>query len=324
MIHVLLTSPFRPEHLESFSDMEGFDFRWSEDPSPEQLNSAEIIMGNPEGEWISRSPSLRWIQLAFAGSNLQAAFPEVAEKKILLTNLSGAFGQSISEIVLCYVLMLYKHLQLYRDHQLRREWTDEGRQETPVGKRLLILGAGNIGEETARLFRPFGCEIIGLRRSSRDLPPCFDRIILLEELDAELPEADIVVCALPESAETRGMINARRLNLLKPSALLINVGRGSLIDQDALAEILQNNRIAGAALDVTDPEPLPASHSLWGCKNLILTPHISGGSFGHLRATEETLFKICKTNLRRYASGQPLLNLVDPAAGYRVPENRYS
>ena len=323
MIRVLLVPPFRPEHVSRFADLEGFSFRFADRPDDPAVSEAEIILGRPSEALLGRASFLRWLQLPFAGSNDYARLPAFAGGRISLTNLSGAFGQSISEVVLGYVLALYKHLHLYRDHQARREWVDEGWQDSPVGKRVLILGTGNIGCETARLLSVFTGDIVGLRRDPRAVPPFFRRVVGPEELDRELPEADIAVGALPESPETHWMLNRGRLFRMKKTALVINVGRGGLIDSDALADALREGRIAGAALDVTDPEPLPGDHPLWGCPNLILTPHISGGSFGHLKATEERLFDICRANLIRFRAGEPLLNRVDPETGYRVSENRY-
>lgn len=296
---------------------------WSKDPSAEMLAETDIILGNPKEEWIIGAENLKWVQLPFAGSDNYARMPVFREKDILLTNLSGAFGQSISEVVLGDVLSLYKHLPLYRDHQRDHVWMDEGWQESPVGKKLLILGAGNIGQETAKLFRPFGCEITGLWRRQREIPENFDRMITMDALEAELARADIVVAALPESPETHKLLNRERLNLMKKTAVLVNVGRGGLIDHMALAEKLQKGELRGAALDVTDPEPLPTDHPLWDCKNALITPHISGGSFGHLIATEERLFDICRTNLKRYLEDAPLMNRVDLETGYRIEELRY-
>ena len=324
MIRVLLTPPFRAEHTERFTDLGGYSFQWSDHPSAELLSETDVILGNPREEWITGAENLKWVQLPFAGSDNYARMPVFKERNILLTNLSGAFGQSISEVVLGAVLSLYKHLHLYRDHQREHVWTDEGWQDSPVGKQLLVLGAGNIGQEVARLFRPFGCRITGLWRRQREIPVNFDRMITLEDLDQELSCADIIVAALPESPETHKLLNRERLGLLKKTAILVNVGRGGLIDHTALAEKLMKRELRGAALDVTDPEPLPEDHPLWDCPNAIITPHISGGSFGHLIATEERLFDICRGNLKRYTAGEPLMNRVDPETGYRVEDLRYT
>ena len=323
MIEVMLTKPFKPEHLVRFEGIPGAHVNYRENATPEDMKGMDVLMGLPGEALLNDSPDLKWVQLPFAGSDNYARMPVFVEKNILLTNLSGAFGQSISEMVLGMVLSLYKHLPLYRDHQHEHAWVDEGWQETPVGKTLLVLGAGNIGCDVAKLFRPFGCKIVGLWRHPREIPENFDCMITMDELDRVLPESDIIVGALPESAETHHLLDARRLDLMKKTAVIINVGRGGLIDHEALTVKLKAGELKGVGLDVTEPEPLPKDHPLWDCPNALITPHISGGSFGHLKATEETLFDICVSNLKRYVSGEPLLNLVDPKTGYRVPGNRY-
>lgn len=323
MIEAVLLRPFRAEDPERFRGLEGYHFTRAEKPGAEELAAAEVMLGLPTAAEIAVAPRLRWIQLTNAGADNYSRGRMELPAGVTLTNLSGAFGQSISEYVLAMTLMLYKNLQIYRDQQREHRWQDVPRQESPVGKRLLILGAGDIGTAIARRFRPFGCHVTGVRRSVGALPPEFDAIITTRELDELLPRSDIVACALPSTPETRGLLDRRRLRLLKPTALLLNVGRGDLIDTEALTELLREGRLLGAGLDVTDPEPLSPDHPLWDCPNAIITPHATGGSFGHLPATEEALFAICRENLRRYAGGLPLLNRVDPVLGCRVAEDRW-
>lgn len=323
MTEVLLTFPFKEFHLERFSDIENCNFTFAENPDDNQLRKAEIIFGLPTVEQMKKAENLKWVQSSSAGVDKYIAHKDEFPDEVTLTCLSGAFGQSVSEYVLAMTLMFYKNLHLFRDNQNKSLWQDEGWQDTPCGKNLLILGAGNIGCQIAKLFRPFGCYITGLRRKSSESLPDFDKIIGMDGLDNALSEADIIVGVLPDTEETRGLLGREKLALLKNNALLINAGRGNLIDTDALTEILVNNKIAGAALDVTDPEPLPADHPLWKCRNCIIAPHVSGGSFGHLKATEERLFEICKENLRRYRAGEPLMNVVDFSSGYRSYSERY-
>ena len=319
MINVLITYPFQAEHMVHFPPMEGMNLYFSREPAAEEAAAAEVIVGWPPMEVIAEAKRLKFLQAVYAGMDSLLADPRFP-KDIILCNASGAFGTAISEYVLTMVLMLYKHMGLYRDNQNQHLWQDEGRQESPVGKTLLILGAGDIGTAAARLFRPFGCRIIGMRRVARACPPEFDEIITQAGLDAALPRADIVVGALPNTPSTANLLSRERLALLKPTAVVINVGRGSLIDCEALAEALQSGRLLGAGLDVTDPEPLPAEHPLWSCRNALITPHITGGSFGHLKATEDYIYDLCRDNLARYRDGKPLRNVVDPRTGYRTTQ----
>lgn len=317
---VLLVQPFRAEHIERLYNTEKYDVIQSDDPTDEELSEAEIILGMPTANQLRKAKKLEWVQISSAGNEkYMKNFPD----GVILTNLSGAFGRSMSEFALTMVLNLYKHLHLCRDNQNNAFWHDEGRQKSPRGKNVLLLGAGNIASETAELFKAFECSITAIRRTAgirAEYP--FDRFETLDSLDEELKKADIIICALPETEKTKKLLNKERLSLLKPDAVVINLGRGSLIDTDALVEILNENRILGAALDVTDPEPLPEEHPLWKCRNAIITPHITGGSLGHLDETERRLFEICSENLQRYAEGKPLLNKVDFSSGYRQNENR--
>ena len=322
MTNVLIVPPFRACDLERFCDIEGACCVYSAAPTAEELKIADVILGQPAPELLKQAENCSLLQITSAGVDGYVKRPELFAGRTL-TNLSGAFGQSISEFALAMVLSLYKHLNLFRDNQTACEWKDEGVQYSPVGKRLLILGAGDIGSAVARLFRPFGCHIVGMRRVKRAVPPEFDGMITMEELEPELRQADIVFCALPATSETYKLINADRLALLKPSAVIVNCGRGNLIDCNALAERLSKGLLYGAALDVTDPEPLPKEHPLWKCKNAIITPHATGGSFGHLKATEDRLISICRENLVRFIEGRPLLNVVDFESGYRRADDRY-
>ena len=322
MIHALLIPPFKEEHLAHFADIEGYSFAYAAKPTPEALADVDVILGQPKLDVMRAAPRLKWVQHLAAGVDGFTSHADEFPAGVTLTSLSGAYGQSISECVLTMVLSLYKRFPLYRDNQSAALWHDEGRQESPVGKRLLILGAGNIGCAVAKLFRPFGCHITGVRRVPRALPPEFDEMITLDALDEALPQADIVVCALPNTPATAGLFSRERLALLHERAVLVNVGRGNLIDCAALAERLEAGLLWGAGLDVTDPEPLPADHPLWRCKNALITPHITGGCFGHLRATEEFMYNLCRDNLVRFRDGRPLLNLVDFKTGYRATESR--
>lgn len=316
MLKAALIPTFSPEHISRFTDIEGVSVKWND------IENAEIILGNPTDAQIAACPKLKWIQLTNAGVNNYVSRPALMERGIVLTCASGAFGQSISECVLAMVLSLYKHLNLFRDNQRECLWQDAGRQMSPCGKKLLVLGAGDIGRSVARIMKPFGVRAVGVRTHAAAGDELFEKYITLDEVDDYLPEADIVVCSLPETEKTIGFMNAERIALLNQNAILVNVGRGSLIDCAALAEALNKGTLYGAALDVTSPEPLPADHPLWKCKNAIITPHATGGSFGHLTATEEKIFEIARENLKRYLKGEALMNVVNFSSGYRDGNNR--
>ncbi|MBR4235900.1 MAG: D-2-hydroxyacid dehydrogenase [Clostridia bacterium] len=318
MTKIAVLPPFPQDTVKRFSDIAGAEFVYGD------ALDAEVIFGQPSPETILSLPRLKWVQSASAGVDGYVKRRDVFERGVILTTASGAFGQSISEWTLAMVLSLYKHLNVFRDNQKNALWRDAGRQYSPRGKNLLILGMGDIGCSIERIFRPFGCRVTGVRRKASLLPEGFERAVTLSGIDDVLPNADIIACALPGTGDTQQVFDARRLALLKREAVLVNVGRGSLIDCAALAEALNAGRIYGAALDVTDPEPLPEDHPLWRCENAIISPHASGGSFGHLRATEETIIDICRKNLCRYLKNEPLLNRVDFDTGYRSINERYA
>ncbi|MBQ9408651.1 MAG: D-2-hydroxyacid dehydrogenase [Clostridia bacterium] len=313
-----ITKPFPPEAAERFSDFENINL-YCGDPA-----EADIVMGQPSVEEIKRCKNLKWLQITSAGADQYARHPEVFGDRIKLTTVSGAFGQSISEWTLALTLSLYKHLQFFRDNQSARLWRDEGRQQSPENRRVLILGCGDLGASIARLFKRFCCHTVGIRRHvSLAAPEGLDEVCGMDALNAQLAAADIVIGALPSTDETRGLLDYSRLSRMGRQTILINVGRGNLIDLNALDRLLGEGGIYGAAIDVTDPEPLPADHPLWQRPNCIITPHASGGSFGHLTQTEEKIYAICRENLKRYLNGEALLNELDFATGYRSAVNRY-
>ncbi len=313
----LLITGGMPEHILPAIAMEGYEMRHIEAPTDTELAWAEVIVGFPPVSRLHAAKKLKWVQIPWSGADGYADHPDFPGH-LLLTNATGAFGRPIAEYVLSGVLTLMRRFPLYRDCQRLQLWQRQGDELSPSGKRLLIFGAGDIGTHTARLFRMFDCHITGVRRVERPCPAEFDAMVTLDQAEAYLPQADIVVCAMPNTPLTRGYLDRRRLSLLKPTAILVNVGRGSFLDSDALAELLAQQKLFGAVLDVTEPEPLPKEHPLWGCANALITPHISGQTFQGLAHKEEYFLAVCRENLQRYRMGQPLRNRVDLATGYRV------
>lgn len=323
MIDTLVLIPEKYWDREVFARYENeYNFILAENPTEEQLEQAEVIIGQPKIEQISKCKKLKWIQLSFAGMDYYTCHKEKLNG-IVITNASGAYGPAISEYVLAMTLSIMKKLHGYRDNQNNGVWKDLGKEESIVGKKVLVVGAGNIGTHVARLFKLFGCEVDGIRRRISDTEQSdenrkeeFDSMNPLAELDGLLECADIVVLSLPSTKETWHIMNENRLNHMKKSSILINVGRGSLIDTDALVKVLQDNRILGAGLDVLEEEPLNSQHPLWTCKNAIITPHITGGSFGHLDITSKIIYDIMAKNIEKYAAGEVFgekLNTVHPA-----------
>ena len=212
------------------------------------------------------------------------------------------------------LLMLLRRMPEYQAAAAERQWPYLKPIRSIGGSRVVMLGTGDIGSHTARRLKALGASVTGVCRSGRSTEPAFDRVVPLGELDSLLPQADALVMALPATAETVGVLSRERIALLPPTAYVVNVGRGSAIDQEALVEALQARRLAGAALDVMAPEPLPADHPLWTCPNTIITPHISGNMA--LGLTCDLSVDIFCRDLARYAAGELPEGLVDRNRGY--------
>lgn len=283
------------------------------------LSQAHIIFGEPTIEELQRAQNIQWVQMTWAGTDIYTAqdgFP----KQAVLTNASGAFGTVISEYIIGAVLALYRNFPSYLRQQKQAVWRDVGSERTLYGKRVLILGVGDIGTNTAQRLRPFGVYLVGMRRVSRAQDACFDEIICTDQLEQQLSQADIVIGCLPNTPQTAGLLNKKRLLMMKPDAVLVNVGRGSLIPLNDVTEVLQSGHLSGAALDVLETEPLPKDHPLWHMDNVIVTPHIAGPSLGHAPHTEQLIHNIFLENLQRFSAGKPLRSQVDFDTGYRAAE----
>lgn len=292
-------------------------FRFAETPAPDDVRWADIIFGNVPVEMIRQNDHLAWFQSNFAGPDAYLA-PGVLPENCLVTNATGAYGLAISEWMLGMWLGLCKDLFLYRDRQNAAHWQAIERPVRSVaGARLLCVGLGDIGSSLARRAHALGAEVVGVRRTAHPeapCPPCCLRVVGQDALDAELPAADCVALSLPSTDETAHLFDAARIARMKPGAILLNVGRGSAVDTDALAEALRSRRLFAAGLDVTDPEPLPPDHPLWREPHAIITPHISGRF--SLPRTLDQIVEIFAINLRHYAAGEPLDNQVSRTRKY--------
>ena len=280
----------------------------------EDVDWAQVILGNVPATMLHGSPALEWLQTNSAGVEAYIQ-PGVLAGDTLLTNATGAYGLAIAEHMLGMLLELFKKLELYRDAQKSGAWQSQGAVKAVYGSTVLVLGMGDIGGEFAARCKALGAKVIGVRRSPRPCPEYADEVHLLEDLDSLLPQADVVAVTLPGTDATRGLMSRERLAKMKEGAVLLNVGRGFIVDTEALCDALERGHLSGAGVDVTDPEPLPPTHRLWNIPTAVVTPHISG--FYHLRETHERIVGLFLENLRHFQAGEPLRNLVDFATGYR-------
>lgn len=273
--------------------------------TPEQLAAATVIFGWPRPEALKEAASLKWFQTMWAGTEEYSGFlPE----GVLFTSSSGSNSRSVAEHMLAGLMAVCRRLPAYRDSQRSHVWKDEGPMKTILGGTVLVLGAGNVGSAFAGLCRGLGARTIGLKRRVAGPVEGFDEVRTMDELDALLPRADVVALTLPHSPQTFRLMNERRIALMKDDAVLLSAGRGTVLDQDALAAAMKGGKLWGAALDVTAPEPLPPDHPLWDVPRLLLTPHVAGGM--RLEITRRKCVEMAQENLRRYLAGEPLHNLV--------------
>ena len=316
-MNILVTIPVDQDVTARFEETApGAAFRYvsTENVTREDIMETDILIGFVSPELIQASPRLKLFQLNLAGANTYC-LPGILHEDTILCNSTGAYGVAVSEHMLASIFALTKKLNRYECNRKKHIWRDEGSVMGIFGSTTLVIGAGDIGSEFGKRMAALGSRVIGIRRHKVEPAPYMVDSGTMEDIDRFLPEADFIACSLPATPETNRIFNAERISRIKSTAIIANVGRGTLFDQQALAEALMNYKIGGACLDVTDPEPLPKDNPLWDCPNLILTPHVSG--FYHLHYTYERIVDIALENLRRYQNGEKLMNIVDRKSGYR-------
>jgi phosphoglycerate dehydrogenase-like enzyme len=259
---------------------------------------------------LDATPKLRWYHTVSAGVDTMP-LRDFAKRGIVLTNNSGSYDIQIAEHMLAFVFAASRRLHRYRDYQHSSEWKEVEHEELRDAT-VVVFGMGSIGGEIARLAAAVGMRVIGVRRKAGPPGPGIDRVVAADRLADVVGEADYLAIAAPLTEETRGAISREVISRMKPTAWIMNIARGAIVDEPAMIEALQAKRIGGAALDVFATEPLPADSPLWSLENVIVTPHNSGSS---PRVRERTLALFAE-NLRRYKAGEPLINRVDYGTGY--------
>ncbi len=287
----------------------------SEAEAISHASDADAIIGYCSDRIVAAAPTVMWIQIFGAGAERCLAVERVGNEEILLTNMQKMSSPVIAEHVTAMVLGLARGLVPFSKAMPEGKWwrgagiTDS--MQSISGKTLLVVGLGGIGTEVARRAAALEMRVVGTRRSSSEGPDFVEYVGLSDELHELAAEADFIVNALPLTTETAGIFNSEFFAATKRGAHFINVGRGKSVVTADLVAALESGQIAGAGLDVTDPEPLPSDHALWHMSNVIITPHIAGRGGNRIRhnilATE---------NLRRFVAGDALLNVVDPGLGY--------
>lgn len=314
-MNVLVLVPVKEKHKKYLADKgKNCTFIYNPTPSKEEMAKADVIFGTPPPSRMQEATSLKWLQLSSAGAEKYCRI-DILPAGVQLTNSTGAYGQALSEYMLAVLLAMQKNLYLYHDNQKNHLWHDEGPVTTIFDKNVLILGLGDIGKNFAQKAKTLGANIIGIKRRHAALPAYVDELYTLEDLDYCLKKADVIVNCLPGTAATYHLLDKEKFDLMKKGSLFINVGRGSAVVTEALCNAVESGHLAAAAVDVTDPEPLPAEHRMWQIKNIHITPHVAGQY--HLAATLDNVVEIAGENLERFLEKQPLHNEVDFATGYK-------
>jgi phosphoglycerate dehydrogenase-like enzyme len=282
---------------------------------------ADVYVGLCTAAIVKAGTALKWIHLISAGADPCASQPGVADGGILLTSSQGLHSPAVADHALALLLALTRRINMYGEQQRKgrfdQPWAnaavvlDSGIAELD-GKNLLVAGLGGVGTEIARRGSAFGMHVRGTRNSSREGPDFVQYVGLPDETADLVAWADFVVNALPLTPQTRGMFDAKLFAVMKPGAFFINVGRGETVVTDDLVDALATGKLAGAGLDVNDPEPLTPGHALWAMPNVVLTPHMPAGS----DQLERRLLVLAMENFRRYAAGERLVSVVEPRRGY--------
>ena len=289
-------------------------FYTSDADIPQSDYDADIIYGFAPSI-VKTSKTLKWLCVPWAGVDSLMAPDYFANEDCLLTNSAGAYGVSIAEHMIATSLVMMRRLDEFMEETRNGQWLKPRPQKSLKDCRITVLGTGDIGTTFAKRAAAFepAC-IVGVCRSGKSSEAVYDKVLPVSQLDSILPQTDLLAMSLPSTSETKGILSRERMSLLPEGAYIVNVGRGSAIDEDALADNLESGHIAAAALDVFQTEPLPSSSRLWKTKNLLITPHVAGNmTLAHTRNKNVQMFI---EDLHNFAAGKPLHYLVDRKLGY--------
>jgi phosphoglycerate dehydrogenase-like enzyme len=277
-----------------------------------EIVDADAVLGGVNAGAFRSAKRLKWVQTYSAGVEGQL-FPEFRASDVTLTNGKIIQGPEIADHAMALLLGLTRSLYQTIPARASEKWTAGQHQPIELnGKTAVIVGVGGIGMQIAQRAHAFGMRVIGVDPKDISYTYFIGKMAPPDRLDAVLPQADVVFVSAPLTPQSEKIMGARQFGLMKPNSYFIVVSRGRLYDTDALVEALQSKRLAGAGLDVTDPEPLPPGHPLWKFDNVLITPHIAGTS----DRIQERRMELLKDNLRRFVAGEPLLNVVDKQRGY--------
>ncbi|MBN2022680.1 MAG: D-2-hydroxyacid dehydrogenase [Pirellulales bacterium] len=323
-MRLVLCYPVEPKHLaqirQAAPDYDVVDA--GQEGVARELFDADLFCGHAKVpvDWdrVVRQGRLRWIQSSAAGMD-HCLVPSVVASDIVVTSASGVLADQVAEHTLGLILAWKRSFPVFFRAQQKKEFIRRPTGDL-TGDTVGIVGLGGVGRRLAELLAPFHTRIVATDVFPADKPAAVEALWPAERLGDLLAASDVVVLAAPLNDSTRGMIDAAALARMKPGALLVNAARGALVDTDALVESLRSGGVAGAVMDVTEPEPLPPEHPLWDAPNVIITPHVAGQAAWRI----DNMTRLLCENLRRWRSGEPLVNfLEDKSAGFPLRNGRY-
>jgi phosphoglycerate dehydrogenase-like enzyme len=282
-----------------------------------EITDADAFIGNISSAEVRAGKNLKWVGVMSAGVE-NVLFPkdgssDLRDSNIILTNNKIVQGPEIADHALAMLLMLSRNLNvLYRNDQ-QQIWNPRSFHGIELrGKTAVVIGVGGIGTQISLRANAFGMNVIGVDPEDKPFMPFIQRVVKPDQLDEVLPEADVVFISVPDTPKSHKMMGARQFELMKKNSYFIAVSRGGIYDMNGLVKAMDEKRLAGAGVDVTDPEPLPKDHPLWKFPNAVITPHVAGRSDQDAGRMVGTI----KENLKRFVEGKPMINVVDKRKGY--------
>jgi phosphoglycerate dehydrogenase-like enzyme len=282
----------------------------------QEIGDADAFIGNISPAQVRAGKNLKWVQVMSAGVEnvlFMSGGSDLRDSNIVLTNNKIVQGPEIADHAMAMLLMLSRDLRKYIADDQQENW--DGRRFGGIelnGKTAVVIGVGGIGMQIATRAWAFGMNVIGVDPEDKPFSPFLKKVVKPDQLDEVLPQADVVFISTPHTEKSHKMMGAQEFELLKPHSYFVAVSRGGIYDMGGLVKALDSKRLAGAGVDVTDPEPLPKGHALWKFNNVVITPHIAGRS----DRDNERMVGTIKENIKRFVDGRPLVNVVDKQKGY--------
>jgi len=283
----------------------------------QEIGDADAFIGDITSEEVRAGKGLKWVGVMSAGVE-RVLFPrdgtsDLRQSSIILTNNKIVQGPEIADHALAMLLMLSRNLYILYKNDQQQIWNRDSFKGIELnGKTAVVVGVGGIGTQIAVRANAFGMTVIGVDPEDKPFVPFLQRVVKPDAFDDVIPEADVIFLSVPDTPKSHKMMGTHEFQLMKKNSYFIAVSRGGIYDMDGLVKALDEKRLAGAGVDVTDPEPLPKGHALWKFENVIITPHIAG------RSDQDTVRMIgtIRENVSRFVAGKPLINVVDKQKGY--------